>query len=233
MISGKNVSVSDNSNTPILNNVSFDISSGRIATFIGKSGAGKTTLLKCIATIIERYSGNILVDGIELLKLSKEKISSYVGFVFQDFNLFPTMTALENCIDPLLIRDVSRKDAEQKAYAVLAMLSMDAFAGKYPQQLSGGQKQRIAIARALCLEPKVMIFDEPTASLDPENTQALLIIIKNLAQQGMTIILSSQDMPFVNKLADLIYLIEDGAIIEHFDKQCNNSVSEKIRKFLT
>lgn len=233
MISGKNITVTNNKKTQtILNNVSFDVPKGRITVFIGRSGAGKTTLLKCIATIIETFTGTILVDGKELKEVSKEKRSSYIGFVFQDFNLFPTMTVLQNCIDPLLIRGVSKKDAIKKAAEVLALLGMERFVERYPQQLSGGQKQRVAIARALCLEPKVLIFDEPTASLDPENTKILITIINKLVQQGITVVLASQDMPFVNEVADLIYLIENGKTVERFDKKNKATMNQKIKKFL-
>ena len=215
MIIGKNVSVMDTKTKQIiLNNISFEIPKGNVTVFIGKSGAGKTTILKCIANIIRNYEGKILVDGKNPRDCTNEENASRVGFVFQDFNLFPTMTVLQNCIDPLLIRGMSKKQAEQKALKYLTQLGMQEYVDRYPSQLSGGQQQRVALARALVLEPKVLMFDEPTSALDPENTQGLVTIMKNLVAQGKTIIISSQDMLFVQAIAQRIFVIENGKIIK-------------------
>lgn len=190
-----------------------------ITTIIGPSGAGKTTLLKTIAGLIKPTAGQLVVDGIVLFTLSSRKRAQLIGYLFQEFNLFPHLTVLENCIDPLLIRGVSRSQAVQEATALLQQLGMNEQLTKYPQMLSGGQQQRVAIARALVLKPQILLLDEPTAALDPLNTNKLADLLKMLASQGITIIVSTQDMAFARAIADRVIYIADGRIQE----QCTSA----------
>ncbi|QQR48718.1 amino acid ABC transporter ATP-binding protein [bacterium] len=213
MISVKNLTVAIN-NQPLLQNVSCSLTAGRITSFIGKSGAGKTTLLKTLAGLMMPTSGNIIVNDKKLSTLTARQRSEEIGYVFQDFNLFPQLTVLENCIDPLLVHGQAYEQARQRALNCLQDLDMTDFANRYPNQLSGGQQQRVAIARALCLQPRVMLFDEPTASLDPANTTILIALLKKLAANGLTIGFSSQDMSFVRGMVDRVYYLEAGIIVE-------------------
>jgi polar amino acid transport system ATP-binding protein len=150
--------------------------------------------------------------------LSSSQRAEEIGYVFQDFNLFTHLSVLQNCIDPLLIRGMTNEHAQQRAHEVLRQFGMQDFVGAYPSQLSGGQKQRVAIARALCLQPKILLLDEPTASLDPINTDILVDILQKLAGQGLTIGVSSQDMSFVRKILDRIYYVQAGEIVEFCDE---------------
>jgi len=201
----------------VLKSVSCSLISGRITTFIGKSGAGKTTLLKSLVGLIPVADGSIVIGDKQIIALSNKQRSEQVGYVFQDFNLFPNFSVLQNCIDPLIVHGMKREQAEQRARQVLQQLDMQNFADKYPSELSGGQQQRIAIARALCLKPQILLLDEPTASLDPLNTDLLVDILKKLAAQGLTIGISSQDMSFVRKLFDRVYYLNAGEIVELCD----------------
>lgn len=205
----------------LINNVTCELLPGRITSFVGKSGAGKTTLLKACAGLIEVSQGTIVVDGTSLKQCSLQQRSAMLGYVFQDFNLFPHLTVLENCIDPLVIRGIARDDACKKARAVLEACDMVQFSSTYPSCLSGGQKQRVAIARALCLKPHILLLDEPTASLDPFNTDLLVAIIKNMVAQGLTVGVSSQDLSFIQKIMDRVYYLEEGEI-----KECMENPSE-------
>ncbi len=213
MISVKNLTIAIN-NQPLLQNVSCSLTAGRITSFIGKSGAGKTTLLKTLAGLTMPTSGEIVVNDKKLSTLAARQRSEEVGYVFQDFNLFPQLTVLENCIDPLLVHGQAYEQARERALSCLQDFDMINFANRYPTQLSGGQQQRVAIARALCLQPRVMLFDEPTASLDPANTTILVTLLKKLAANGLTIGFSSQDMSFVRGMVDRVYYLEAGMIIE-------------------
>lgn len=199
----------------LLNNVSCSLDAGAITSFIGKSGAGKTTLLKTLAGLITASKGNVLINGKNATTLSAINRAEQVGYVFQSFNLFPHLTTLENCMDPLIVHGISSKQAEQKALRMLQQFEMAYYAQKYPHELSGGQQQRVAIARALCLNPRILLLDEPTASLDPANTAILGKIVKKLAAQGLTIALSSQDMAFVRMIFDRVYYVKDGTIVEY------------------
>lgn len=198
----------------ILKQISLILKRGRISVFIGGSGAGKTTLLKAIAGLVPVTDGTITIDGQPLNELNAYERATKVGFVFQEFNLFAHFTALENCIDPLMVHGTSYEQAAEKASQLLQELHMQEYSDRYPGELSGGQQQRIAIARALSLHPKVILLDEPSASLDPANTVRLVEILRSLAAQGLTVALSSQDMSFVRKIADSLYYIEDGQVVE-------------------
>jgi ABC-type polar amino acid transport system ATPase subunit len=201
----------------VLKQVSLKLNPGRISVFIGGSGAGKTTLLKAIAGLTKETDGNITVDNVTLNSLNPYERAEKIGYVFQEFNLFAHFTALENCIDPLMVHGASYESATGQALQLLHNLDIEQYGDHYPAELSGGQQQRIAIARALSLRPKVILLDEPSASLDPANTDRLVEILKSLAYQGLTVVLSSQDMSFVRKVADCIYFIEDGRVAQECD----------------
>jgi len=202
----------------ILHDISCHIKKAKITTFIGNSGGGKTSLLKCMATLYKDYQGDILVDGIDLKILSPKERAQLIGFVFQQFNLFPHMTVKQNCMHPILsVLNVSKTIAEEKALEILDMLGMREHQNSYPAQLSGGQQQRVAIARALALGPQVLLLDEPTSALDPQSSKSLQDILKNLCKTGITIVLSSHDMTFVRGVSDEVYFVEAGVIADAHD----------------
>lgn len=217
----------------LLQELSCTLVPGRMTAFIGKSGAGKTTLLKALVGLMPIARGTIMINNKSLLSLSPRQRSEEIGFVFQDFNLFPHLSVLQNCIDPLIHHAVSYETARERAYRILRELGIDHLADKYPSSISGGQQQRVAIARALCLNPKILLLDEPTASLDPLNADILAGILCNLAAQGLTIGLSSQDMNFVYKIFDRVYYIENGSIVEYCDGINNLPQSSLINSFLS
>lgn len=217
----------------LLQELSCTLVPGRMTAFIGKSGAGKTTLLKALVGLMPIARGTIMINNKSLLSLSPRQRSEEIGFVFQDFNLFPHLSVLQNCIDPLIHHAVSYETARERAYRILRELGIDHLADKYPSSISGGQQQRVAIARALCLNPKILLLDEPTASLDPLNADILAGILRNLAAQGLTIGLSSQDMNFVYKIFDRVYYIENGSIVEYCDGINNFPQSSLINSFLS
>lgn len=218
----------------ILNDVSITFPAGRITVLLGKSGAGKTSLLRSIAGLEKPIHGSILIDGKDLSKMPCSQRARNVGIVFQQFNLFPHLTVLQNCMQPLMVNNALFEDeARTKALAYLKMVEMEALAHRYPMQLSGGQQQRVAIARALCLEPQVLLLDEPTSALDPANTKALQRLLQQFAAQGLALVISSHDMEFVRNIIDRAYLIENGNIIDYYDKK-NSMVNSgsKINRFL-
>ncbi len=238
MISGKKISLrykNKNSSLLALDEVSFELREGRITTFMGQSGAGKTTLLKCIANLHPHYEGLITCNGEDLKALSPIERATTVGFVLQQFHLFPHLTALDNCTLALIeVQGMAEQEAKAKASELLKLLGLEPFMNAFPSQLSGGQQQRVAIARALALSPKVLLLDEPTSSLDPESKKSLETLLLELNAKGITIALSSHDMPFIRKIMDYIYFMENGAIVEAWDQKCEAPVSKpKIQQFLS
>lgn len=216
----------------ILKSVSCSLLPGNITAFIGKSGAGKTTLLKTLSGLVPPYEGTILLNNKKIVELTNKQRSEEIGYVFQNFNLFPHLSVLHNCTNPLIVHGMSLEQAENRAYEILEHLDMHTFADKYPSELSGGQQQRVAIARALCLNPNILLLDEPTASLDPVNTDILAAILKKLAAQGLTIGLSSQDMNFVRKIFDRVYYMEKGEIVEICENSANLNNCPRIAQFI-
>lgn len=215
-------------NRTILKSISCVLKPGHITTLIGKSGAGKTTLLKTIAGLVPFEQGSVTINDKQLVELSCHQRAQEIGYVFQQFNLFTHLTALENCLDPLIVHGVPLEVAQKRAQTILQQLDMHNHRNSYPASLSGGQQQRVAIARALCLQPKALLLDEPSASLDPLNTKILIALLKGIAAQGLTVVVSSQDMNFVAKLFDQIYFLQSGEIIERCDgrdmlQACPNS----------
>lgn len=219
-------------NQILLNNISCTLTPGRITTFIGKSGAGKTTLLKSLVGLIPASNDPIIVNGKRLTEMNNKQRAQEIGYVFQNFNLFPNLTVLENCTNPLTTYGLEKDQAKKEALNILQELDMQDFINKYPKDLSGGQQQRVAIARALCLQPKVLLLDEPTASLDPLNSDTLIIILKKLQAKGLTIGISTQDMYFINKIFDRTYYLENGNILEYCENKENLSQCPTIQQFI-
>ena len=202
----------------ILDQIQLDIPKGSIAALIGKSGAGKTSLLKCLAQLNNVDEGEILIEGNSLLGQCQKERVRLVGFVFQHFHLFPHMTILQNCMHPLTkVAKQGKKEAKQKVQEFLESLGLGAKQQSYPKDLSGGQQQRAALARALALGSKVLILDEPTSALDPQTTKDFVAILQNLSSRGVTVVLSSHDLHFLEKVLDKVYLLEGGKIKESFD----------------
>jgi len=201
----------------VLNDINLTVYRGERIVICGPSGSGKSTLIRCINRLEEHQRGRILVDGIELTGNLKniEKIREEVGMVFQHFNLFPHLTILENlALGPIWVRKVPKKEAEETAMYYLEKVHIAEQAKKHPGQLSGGQQQRVAIARSLCMKPKIMLFDEPTSALDPEMVKEVLDVMINLAEEGMTMIVVSHEMGFAKSVAHRVLFMDFGQIVE-------------------
>jgi general L-amino acid transport system ATP-binding protein len=190
---------------------------GERVVVCGPSGSGKSTMIRCINRLEEHQKGSIVVDGVELTADVKriDEIRREVGMVFQHFNLFPHLTILENLtLAPIWVKKMPKKDAEEVAMHYLKRVKIPEQAAKYPGQLSGGQQQRVAIARSLCMSPKIMLFDEPTSSLDPEMVKEVLDTMVTLAQEGMTMICVTHEMGFARQVANRVIFMDQGQIIE-------------------
>ena len=201
----------------VLRGIDLTIHKKERIVICGPSGSGKSTLIRCINRLEEHQRGQIIVDGIELTSNIKniEKIRVEVGMVFQHFNLFPHLTILENLtLGPIWVRKVPKKEAEETAMYNLEKVQIAEQAKKYPGQLSGGQQQRVAIARSLCMSPKIMLFDEPTSALDPEMIKEVLDAMIELAQEGMTMIVVSHEMGFAKSVAHQVLFMDFGQIVE-------------------
>ena len=201
----------------VLRDINLTVHKGERIIICGPSGSGKSTLIRCINRLEEHQKGRIIVDGIELTNDLKniEKIREEVGMVFQHFNLFPHLSILENLtLGPVWVRKVPKAEAEETAMYYLEKVHIAEQALKYPGQLSGGQQQRVAIARSLCMRPKVMLFDEPTSALDPEMIKEVLDVMIDLAQEGMTMIVVSHEMGFAKSAAHRVLFMDEGEIVE-------------------
>ncbi|GGC90991.1 amino acid ABC transporter ATP-binding protein [Vreelandella lutescens] len=204
----------------VLNGIDLEIIPGEVVVIIGASGSGKSTLIRCINGLEEFQSGTLVVDNNELLPLGKstkalQTIRTEVGMVFQQFNLFPHLSVLDNVtLAPMKVRGWSRQDAEETAKRLLDRVGIADQANKYPSQLSGGQQQRVALARALAMEPRLMLFDEPTSALDPEMIGEVLDAMRELAKEGMTMVIVTHEMGFAREVADRIIFIHKGEIAE-------------------
>ena len=200
-----------------LSDVNLRVGAAEKVVICGPSGSGKSTLIRCICRLERHQQGSIVVDGVELNddKRNLAKIHSEVGMVFQQFNLFPHLTVLQNLmLAPVQVRGMSRTEAEELARHYLARVRIPEQADKYPGQLSGGQQQRVAIARSLCMRPKIMLFDEPTSALDPEMINEVLEVMEGLAREGMTMICVTHEMGFARKVADTMIFMDRGEIVE-------------------
>jgi len=201
----------------VLKDINLTVHRGERIIICGPSGSGKSTLIRCINRLEEHQRGRIIVDGIELTNDLKniEKIREEVGMVFQHFNLFPHLTILENLtLGPVWVRKTPKAEAEETAMFYLEKVHIAEQALKYPGQLSGGQQQRVAIARALALRPKAILFDEPTSALDPELVGEVLEVMKQLAREGMTMVVVTHEMGFAREVANRVVFMDDGKIIE-------------------
>src|SRR6202158_953419 len=201
----------------VLRDINLKVKGGERIVICGPSGSGKSTMIRCINCLEEHQQGKIIVDGVELTQDLKkiDEVRREVGMVFQHFNLFPHLTVLENCtLAPIWVRKTPKREAEEIALHYLKRVKIPDQAGKFPGQLSGGQQQRVAIARALCMRPKIMLFDEPTSALDPEMVKEVLETMKQLAQEGMTMLCVTHEMGFAREVADRIVFMDQGRILE-------------------
>ena len=227
-------------NLDVLKGIDLTIDEREVVVIIGPSGSGKSTLLRCINYLEEPTGGSIVIDGIPLTgEANINEIRKEVGMVFQRFNLFPHMTVLENLVlAPMKVRGISRSEAEQTAQELLIKVGLDDKANAYPDQLSGGQQQRVAIARALAMEPDIMLFDEPTSALDPEMVCEVLDVMKELAAEGMTMVVVTHEMGFAREVATRVLFIDDGKIQEQnapkefFENPQNPRLKEFLSKVL-
>ncbi|MAR20044.1 MAG: amino acid ABC transporter ATP-binding protein [Rhodobacteraceae bacterium] len=222
----------------VLRDINLSVKRGERIVVAGPSGSGKSTLIRCVNRLEEHQSGKIVVDGTELTSDLKniDKVRSEVGMVFQHFNLFPHLTILENCtLAPLWVRKTPKKEADEIAMGFLEKVKIPEQADKYPGQLSGGQQQRVAIARSLCMRPRIMLFDEPTSALDPEMIKEVLDTMIELADDGMTMIVVSHEMGFARQVADRVIFMDEGQIVEQNEPEefFNNPKSERTKLFLS
>jgi ABC-type polar amino acid transport system ATPase subunit len=221
----------------VLKGINLSVQAGEVVSLIGSSGSGKSTLLRCLNYLEKVDRGKIVIDGIELNESHSNigKIRREVGMVFQQFNLFPHMTVLENIMEaPIQVLKKSKQEAIQTAERLLAKVGLSEKAQVYPKKLSGGQQQRVAIARALAMNPKIMLFDEPTSALDPELVHEVLSVMKELAEEGMTMVIVTHEMSFAREVADRVIYMCDG-VIEEEGKSAElfaNPKSEKLKSFL-
>lgn len=201
----------------VLQDINVEIKEGEVVCLIGPSGSGKSTFLRCLNRLEEVTGGQVIVDGYTITnsKININMVRENIGMVFQHFNLFPHLTALENIIlAPVELKKMDKQDAKQKAFKLLDQVGLSDKADAYPAQLSGGQKQRIAIARALAMNPDIMLFDEPTSALDPEMVGEVLEVMKQLAADGMTMVVVTHEMGFAREVADRVFFMDGGYIVE-------------------
>ena len=221
-----------------LHEISFSIERGEVLTLLGPSGSGKSTLIRCLNGLEEYRSGTIVFEGQKIVPSEKnwQKIRQKIGMVFQSYDLFPNLTVMGNILlGPTKVQKRSESEVKKEALDLLERVGLKEYADAYPRQLSGGQKQRIAIVRALALKPELMLFDEVTASLDPEMVRGVLEIIKELAEKDdMTMIIVTHEMNFAEKIADKVLFLEDGKILEQTDGKTffRNPQTDRAKEFL-
>jgi polar amino acid transport system ATP-binding protein len=222
----------------VLKDIDLEVDSGKVAVICGPSGSGKSTLIRCINRLEPIASGRIVVDNMPVhdRKTNITRLRAEIGFVFQQFNLYPHMTVLENVtLAPIKVRKMNRSEAEELALGILEKVGIRDKAAAYPVQLSGGQQQRVAIARGLAMRPKVMLFDEPTSALDPEMINEVLDVMRNLAHEGMTMVVVTHEMGFAREVASHIIFMDQGQIIEKATPSefFTNPKSDRTRLFLS
>ena len=222
----------------VLRDIDLTVRRGERIVIAGPSGSGKSTLIRCINRLEEHQSGQIIVDGTELTNDIKniDKVRSEVGMVFQHFNLFPHLTILENLtLAPIWVRKIPKREAEETAMYFLEKVRIPEQALKYPGQLSGGQQQRVAIARSLCMKPRIMLFDEPTSALDPEMIKEVLDTMIQLAEEGMTMLCVTHEMGFARQVANRVIFMDQGQIVEQNEPEefFLNPKSERTKLFLS
>lgn len=222
----------------VLNSITTEIKKGEVVVVIGPSGSGKSTFLRCMNLLEIPTSGEIIFEGQNITdtKADINKIRTKLGMVFQQFNLFPHKTVVENImVSPVMVKKVAKENAYQKAVSLLKMVGLAEKENAYPSSLSGGQQQRIAIARALAMEPDVMLFDEPTSALDPEMVGEVLNVMKDLANEGMTMVIVTHEMGFAREVGDRILFMDQGKILEEGrpDELFSNPQHARTRDFLS
>ncbi len=222
----------------VLKDISNDIFEGEVVCVIGPSGSGKSTFLRCINRLEDITSGNITVDGYNISdkKTNINKVRENIGMVFQHFNLFNNYSVLGNLmLAPVDLKKATKEEAKETALKMLKKVGLEDKADAYPSQLSGGQKQRVAIARALCMHPDVMLFDEPTSALDPEMVGEVLNVMKDLARDGMTMVIVTHEMGFAREVADRVLFMDDGYIMEEGtpEEVFGNPKNERTKNFLS
>ncbi|WP_339185202.1 amino acid ABC transporter ATP-binding protein [Oceanobacillus sp. FSL W7-1293] len=221
----------------VLKGIHCEVEEKEVVCVIGPSGSGKSTFLRCLNLLEDITSGDVIVDGYNIRDRATDinMIRTEVGMVFQQFNLFPHKTVIQNVmLAPQKVRKLSSKEARQRGEALLEKVGLAEKADQYPSQLSGGQQQRVAIARALAMEPKMMLFDEPTSALDPELVGEVLEVMKQLAKEGMTMVVVTHEMGFAREVADRVFFMDEGIIMEENtpDIIFNHPESERTRDFL-
>ncbi|ASN07296.1 amino acid ABC transporter ATP-binding protein [Virgibacillus necropolis] len=243
MVSVQNIKKSFDNNI-VLQDINLTVNKSEVVVIMGPSGSGKSTLLRCITFLEEPDTGIIKLGENEVIagfKPNKKRKSSIrelrqnTGFVFQQFNLFPHKTALENVMEgPIVIKKMDRQEAKEKAKVLLNKVGLGDRMDHYPAKLSGGQQQRVAIARALSMEPMVMLYDEPTSALDPELVREVLLVMKELAKEGMTMVVVTHEMGFAKDVADRVIFMDDGMIVEEgsSDQIFNRPREERTKRFL-
>ena len=222
----------------VLKEINLEVKLKEKIVVCGPSGSGKSTLIRCINRLEEHQEGSIVIDGTEISENTKniENIRAEVGMVFQQFNLFPHLSILDNCsLAPIWVKKLTKKQAEKLAIENLQRVQIEDQALKFPGQLSGGQQQRAAIARALCMEPKIMLFDEPTSALDPEMIKEVLDVMVDLAKGGMTMIVVTHEMGFAKEVADNMIFMDEGRIVERAKTKdfFENPKSDRTKLFLS
>lgn len=222
----------------VLKDISLEINEGEVICLIGPSGSGKSTFLRCLNRLEDITSGSVIIDGEDITdpKLDINKKRENIGMVFQHFNLFPHMTVKENImLAPVELKKMTKEEAETTAYQLLDRVGLKDKADSYPAQLSGGQKQRVAIARALAMKPDIMLFDEPTSALDPEMVGEVLAVMKDLASQGMTMVVVTHEIGFAREVADRVIFMEGGYIVEEGtpEEVILNPSEERTKDFLS
>ena len=204
----------------VLTGIDLSVSDGEVVCVIGPSGSGKSTLLRCLNRLEDITGGDVVVDGHRLSdrNIRIDDVRAEIGMVFQQFNLFPHKSVIENImLAPMMVRQLGKEQARERGRALLAKVGLAEKENEYPSRLSGGQQQRVAIARALAMEPKIMLFDEPTSALDPELVGEVLAVMKQLALEGMTMVVVTHEMGFAREVGDRVIFMDDGVIVEEGD----------------
>ena len=220
----------------VLKGIDQTVSEAEVLCIVGPSGSGKSTMLRCINLLEVPTSGKVYIDGELVTSQNINEIRTKMGMVFQNFNLFPHMTVLENVTcAPINVKGVSKADAEAKAMELLTRVGIDNKANAYPRSLSGGQQQRVAIARALAMDPEIMLFDEPTSALDPEMVGEVLDVMKDLAKEGLAMIVVTHEMGFAKEVADKVIFMDEGVIVEQGtpEEVLVNPSEERTKNFLS
>ena len=220
----------------VLKGIDQTVSEAEVLCIVGPSGSGKSTMLRCINLLEVPTSGEVYIDGELVTSQNINEIRTKMGMVFQNFNLFPHMTVLENVTcAPINVKGVSKADAEVKAMELLTRVGLDNKANAYPRSLSGGQQQRVAIARALAMDPEIMLFDEPTSALDPEMVGEVLDVMKDLAKEGLAMIVVTHEMGFAKEVADKVIFMDEGVIVEQGtpEEVLVNPSEERTKNFLS